>query len=138
LFGDAPVAEEDAGHDGRVDAVVSRPGLRVVAEDLGRDRPRRALPGVAVPALVADEQVRSVEAIRAIEDLVRTLDLAHGALARRWVHQGLKTPRDLVADGAVRLALGDDARGLAARTVDEQTGEPQRERLGARPVDVLE
>ncbi len=59
------VAEEDAGHERRVDAVVAAPGLRVGVEDgLGRLADRR-LPRDAVAALVADDQVGRVVLVRA-------------------------------------------------------------------------
>ena len=66
-----PVAEEDAGHERRIHAVVAAPGLLVGVEHiLGRAADRR-LPRDAVPPLIPDDQVRTILAIRAFVEPAR-------------------------------------------------------------------
>ena len=62
---DRPVAEEHAGHQPRIDAVVAAPRLHVVLEDRPGDDAGRAVPRRPVAGVVADEEVRRVLEIRA-------------------------------------------------------------------------
>ena len=60
------VAEENAGHERWVDAVVAAPGLLVGVEHLFRRAADRCLPRYAITALVADDQVGTILAIRSL------------------------------------------------------------------------
>ena len=73
---DRAVAEEHAGHEPRIDAVVAAPRLHVVLEDRAGDDAGRAVPRRAVAGVVADEQVR------------RVLEIGPGIERRRY-----RTPR---------------------------------------------
>ena len=59
LVVDVPVAEEHAGHQARIDAVIAAPRLDVVLEDRPADDAGRAVPRRAVAGVVADQQVRA-------------------------------------------------------------------------------
>jgi len=51
------LAEEDAGHEARIDDVVPAPGLHVVLEDGARGHPGGAVPRRPVPLVEPDQQV---------------------------------------------------------------------------------
>src|SRR5688572_18175201 len=138
LDADRAVAEEDAGHERRIDAVVAAPALRVVGEDLGGDRAGRALPAVPVAPLGADQQIGRAELLRPRDDAVGDLDLADGPPRRRRIDALLELARDLLGEGVVLGALGDDAGRLATFAVDEEAGEPAAEGPRAAPIDRVE
>src|SRR5204862_61974 len=97
-----------------------------------------ALPAVAVAALPTDQEVGGVEPVRPAEELVRHRDASHALLSRLRVDQLPQLLRELLYEPAVLAALRDDPRLLAAAAIHEQAGEPERERLRARPVDAVE
>src|SRR5262245_38897938 len=130
LDGDRAVAEEHARHDVRIDAVVSRPALRVVREDLLGHRAGRALPGVPIAALVAHEEIGSIVAVGPVRAGDRRADLADAALAAHRIDQRLELPHDLGDQRDVRVPLLDDAGLLAALPIDEEAGQTEAEGAG--------
>ena len=73
-FGHAPVREQHAGHQARIDAVVAAPRLGVVGEHFVGDAADRAFPRRAVAAVVADDQVRAVAAVRSVGVNLRRIE----------------------------------------------------------------
>ena len=114
------VAEQHAGNERRIDAVVAAPCLGVGVEDrLGRPADRR-LPRDAVAALVADDQVGRVVLVRPAVHLrgdVRPLD---GAFTVFRVDQIVEPAGDLLAEPVGLVARLDDSLRVLVLEVDDR------------------
>ena len=89
----AAAAEEDAGHEARIDAVVAAPGFDVVLKHGARDDARGRVPGVPIARVVADEEVRRVVEVRAGVEARRVEHLGDADVTVVWILQSARAGR---------------------------------------------
>src|SRR5437773_11699017 len=71
---DPLVAQQYAGNQRVIDAVVAAPGLDVVLQDHGRKAPQDSLPARPITAIVSDHKVGRTPDMRACVYFVRSVD----------------------------------------------------------------
>ncbi len=133
---DFPVAEEDAGHQARVDAMVAAPGLRVVVEDRPRHDAGGAAPRHAIARVVAHEQLRRVLDVGPRVELRRVERLADRDLTAIAKTAQL-SPNLRFQRGGLRAWL-DDALRFPPLQVEEDAREPDGVGPRRGPVDVCQ
>src|SRR5262249_6498883 len=121
-----------------VAAVVPRPDLPVVLENLLRHLTQGALPADPVVLAVGHPQIGDDARIEPGVHLLARVDLDHRLLAGFLVDERLEPLHDGGADLFILASRGAAPVRLPAEEVDVDVAEPQGVRPGPRPVAPLE
>ena len=139
VFGeDRAIAEEHAGNQARVDAVVAAPGLAVVLENAARYFADRGVPGRRGSRR---RNRRSGRARRRGTGRCRARPRARLGGWRGGPRASSRRPESFAAisfSSAVASRRFDDPLRLAALLVDVEAGQPEGVGAGAAPIDILE